>query len=126
MKGGAGFLCLWMVKGSNSRDFLLRRNSKSMSYKFVGDETWESSGVIATIGSLSFVDGEEFFMGIAEDEEIRMGWEPTVKSLKLMGGRGGIDLPSFSSGIGAQGRFRDLFSVEKRNLAELSSLESRP
>lgn len=36
---------LWMVKGSKSRDFLLRRKSRLLSYKFTGDEVGEFKGV---------------------------------------------------------------------------------
>lgn len=82
IRGGERFLGLWMVKGSSSSDFLFRRKSKSLSYKFVGDDTGEFRGVADTIGSLPFADGIMLFLGEGDDDEINMVWEPTVKSLK--------------------------------------------
>lgn len=61
-----------MVRGSNSRDFLLKRKSKSLSYKFGGDDDGEFKGVADTIGSLPLMEGCWVLSGVGDNDEIRM------------------------------------------------------
>lgn len=67
--GEVGLSGLWIVSGCNSRDFLLKRKSRSLPTEFMGDETGEFWGVADMHGSFPFFQGK-FFMGDGEDDGI--------------------------------------------------------
>ena len=107
MRGGEGNRGLWMVKGSNSRDFLHNRKSKSPSNKFEGDDDGEFKGVAYTIGSLPLKEGWWALSGVGDDEEIWMVWEPTIKFIGLgIGGGEGIGYSSNQKWIPPQESYR--------------------
>lgn len=90
-----------MVNGSNSRDFLLRRKSKSLSHKLAGYETGELTGVAATSGSFPFSEDKRFLSGVGEEEKIGMGRDPKERSLSYKGGGEGMAESPLGSGMGA-------------------------
>lgn len=97
------------MSGSNSRDSLFSKWSKSLSKRFTRDDNWELKGV--GLPSLFFPLWIRWKTFSRVEEEIGMGIEPTEnfaafdgpgaesikKSSFFMGGREGIGLSSFGS-----------------------------
>lgn len=102
MRGEAWFLGLWVVKGSSSKDFLLRRKSKSLSFELIRDEAGEFTGVTNGHGSFPFIWVKIFLSGVGEEDEIGMGIDPKEKSFTIMGV--GEGTTSSSLGFGMRGQ----------------------